>query len=90
MAFILFVWFYFRSVHDIDVYSAGLAEYYVPGGFVGPTFGSILGQQYKRVKFGDRYWFEHGNEAGSFTPGMNHLIFIGGLIFSWKYILLHC
>ena len=55
------------------MYSAGLAEYYVPGGFVGPTFGTILGQQYKRVKFGDRYWFEHGNEAGSFTPGTNYI-----------------
>uniref|UniRef100_A0A2L2Y7L8 Peroxidase n=1 Tax=Parasteatoda tepidariorum TaxID=114398 RepID=A0A2L2Y7L8_PARTP len=58
----------YESPHDIDLYSAGLAEYYVPGGFVGPTFGAILGQQYKRIKFGDRYWFEHGNEAGSFTP----------------------
>ncbi|GIY85394.1 peroxidasin [Caerostris extrusa] len=37
-------------------------------GFVGPTFGAILGQQYKRVKFGDRYWFEHASQAGSFTP----------------------
>ncbi|KAF8795749.1 Peroxidase like protein [Argiope bruennichi] len=58
----------YESPHDIDTYSAGLAEYYVPGGFVGPTFGAILGQQYKRIKFGDRYWFEHGNQAGSFTP----------------------
>ncbi|XP_054713172.1 peroxidase-like [Uloborus diversus] len=58
----------YESVHDVDVYSAGLAEYYVPGGFVGPTFGAVLGQQYKRVKFGDRYWFEHANQAGSFNP----------------------
>ncbi|KAG8182839.1 hypothetical protein JTE90_000445 [Oedothorax gibbosus] len=58
----------YESVHDVDTYSAGLAEYYVKGGFVGRTFGTILGEQYRRVKFGDRYWFEHGGQAGSFTP----------------------
>lgn len=58
----------YESVHDIDFYSAGLAEYYVKGGFVGPTFGAVLGQQYHKLKFGDRYWFEHENQAGSFTP----------------------
>ncbi|KAG8182838.1 hypothetical protein JTE90_000444 [Oedothorax gibbosus] len=57
----------YESVHDIDVYSAGLAEYHVKDGFVGPTFAAVLVDQFKRSKFGDRYWFEHGGQAGSFS-----------------------
>ncbi|KAG8182836.1 hypothetical protein JTE90_000443 [Oedothorax gibbosus] len=57
----------YESVHDIDVYSAGLAEYHVKGGFVGPTFAAVLVDQFKRSKFGDRYWFEHEGQAGSFS-----------------------
>lgn len=62
----------FRSVLDVDVYSAGLAEYHVKDGFVGRTFGAVLGEQYRRTKFGDRYWFEHGGQTGSFSIGKSH------------------
>lgn len=61
--------FEFRTVHDIDLFSAGLAEYPLPGAAVGPTFTCIIGIQFYNLKYGDRFWFEHGYLPSSFTPG---------------------
>jgi peroxidase len=60
-----------RSVHDLDLFSAGLAEYPLPGGAVGPTFTCIIGIQFYNLKYGDRFWFEHGHQVGSFSPGIH-------------------
>ncbi|CAN8004844.1 unnamed protein product, partial [Ixodes pacificus] len=57
----------FRDVRDIDLFSAGISETSVPGGIVGPTFACILGHMFQRLKFGDRFHYEHGGQAGSFT-----------------------
>ena len=61
--------FALSSVHDVDLFSAGLAEYPLPGAAVGPTFTCMIGIQMYNLKFGDRFWFEHRDQAGSFTPG---------------------
>lgn len=45
------------------------SEYPLPGAALGPTFTCIIGIQMYNFKYGDRFWFEHGNEAGSFRPG---------------------
>ncbi|KAM7282136.1 putative peroxinectin [Ixodes scapularis] len=58
----------YPHVNDIDLFTGGVSEYSLPGGVVGPTFGCILGIQFWRLKYGDRYYFEHGGQAGSFTP----------------------
>ncbi|XP_077546923.1 peroxidase-like isoform X3 [Haemaphysalis longicornis] len=57
----------YANVKDIDLFSAGISEIHVPGGIVGPTFACILGNLFRRTKFGDRFYYEHGNQAGSFT-----------------------
>ena len=59
----------FRHIEDIDLFSAGLAEYPLPGAAVGPTFTCIIGIQMYNLKYGDRFWFEHRGQTGSFTPG---------------------
>lgn len=56
-------------MHDVDLFSAGLAEYPLPGAAVGPTFTCIIGIQMYNLKYGDRFWFEHKDQVGSFTPG---------------------
>ncbi|XP_057669934.1 peroxidase-like [Diorhabda carinulata] len=62
----------FRSVYshvdDIDLFSAGLAEKPVKGAVVGPTFACIIAQQFVNLRKGDRFWYENGNFASSFTP----------------------
>jgi peroxidase len=34
----------------------------------GPTFSCVIGKQFSDLKFGDRFYFEHMGESGSFTP----------------------
>lgn len=57
----------YKDVRDIDLFTAGISEFSVPRGVVGPTFACILGNGFQRLKYGDRFFFEHGGQAGSFT-----------------------
>lgn len=62
--------YHIRSVEDIDLFVGGLAENKAFGSILGPTFGCLNGIQFFHWKYGDRFYFEHGHEAGSFTLGM--------------------
>ncbi|XP_027203202.2 peroxidase-like [Dermatophagoides pteronyssinus] len=58
----------YRHYRDIDPFVGGLMEYHLKGSRVGPTFGCLIGIQFYHWKYGDRFYFEHGGEVGSFTP----------------------
>lgn len=58
----------YAHVDDIDVYVGGLAETHVEGGLVGPTFAHIMALQFRELKAGDRFYFEHGACETIFTP----------------------
>ncbi|KFM65699.1 Chorion peroxidase, partial [Stegodyphus mimosarum] len=58
----------YESVEDIDLFSGGLAERPNQGAVIGPTFTCIIGIQFYHLKYGDRFYFEHGGQTGSFTP----------------------
>ncbi|XP_059084995.1 lactoperoxidase-like [Tigriopus californicus] len=47
---------------DIDLFVGGLAEESFEDGVLGRTFSCIIGDQFKRLKFGDRFFFT--NKAG--------------------------
>ena len=49
----------YDNVNEIDLISGGLAESSVSGGLVGSTFGCIIGEQFKRLMYGDRLFFTH-------------------------------
>jgi peroxidase len=57
----------YRDFRDIDLYTGGLSEKKFPDASVGPTFACILGIQYYHIKFGDRYFYSHNHQAGSFS-----------------------
>ena len=51
----------YKKPDDIELFPGGLAETALSGALVGPTFGCIIGEQFRRLKFGDRYFFTHAN-----------------------------
>jgi peroxidase len=56
-------------VDDIDLFVAGLQEARLPDALVGHTFNCIIGDQFTRLKKGDRFFYDLGGQPHSFTPG---------------------
>ena len=57
----------YQSPDDIDLFVAGMAESKVTGGLTGRTFTCILARQFSALKTGDRFFFTHKDQAGSFN-----------------------
>ena len=49
---------YNSTDNHIDLFAAGLAETPANGKLIGPTFQCIIGLQFKKLRDGDRFWFE--------------------------------
>jgi hypothetical protein len=63
-----FFWDFSRHPDDVDLFTAGLSEFAVSGGLVGPTFACIIARQFHNLRRGDRYWYENNISIGSFSP----------------------
>ncbi|XP_059149392.1 peroxidasin homolog [Physella acuta] len=50
---------------NIDLFIGGVSETMVEGAKMGPTFMCIIADQFKRVRDGDRFWYERD---GIFSP----------------------
>ncbi|XP_046639001.1 peroxidase-like [Daphnia pulicaria] len=57
----------YDTVDDIDLFIAGVSERPAKGAMVGPIFQCIIADQFLRLKRGDRYFYDLGGQAGSFT-----------------------
>ena len=55
----------YKSPNDIDLYPAGLAEAALPGGILGPTFSHMIGDQFRVIKDGDRFFYTHSKGPGA-------------------------
>jgi len=61
----------YEKVDDIDLMLGGVAERNVRGGAVGATFACIIGEQFKRLKYGDRYFYTHIADSNR-AKGLSH------------------
>ena len=66
----------YRRIEDVDLFIGAISEKLVPGGTLGPTFQCIVGDQFRRLRLGDRFWYEEPNQVGSFTLGKYSDLFI--------------
>ena len=63
----------YKHVDDIDLFVGGLAEEPVSGGLLGWTFLCIVGDQFARLKKGDRFFYDIGGQPGSFSPSKYYI-----------------
>jgi hypothetical protein len=49
----------FGVVEAVDLWTGGLSEKNANGGMLGETFAAIVGDQFTRLRDGDRLWFEN-------------------------------
>jgi len=57
----------YKDVDDVDLFIGGISETAVPGALLGPTFQCIIGDQFKRLQQGDRFFYDSYNNPGKFT-----------------------
>jgi hypothetical protein len=49
----------YGRVHNVDLWTGGLAEDHVMGALLGETFRAILIDQFTRLRRGDRFWYQN-------------------------------
>ncbi|XP_031334842.1 peroxidase-like isoform X2 [Photinus pyralis] len=57
----------YQSPWDIDLIIGGMSERPLPNSLLGPTFSYIIGEQMKRTKNGDRYFYTNKKQPNPFT-----------------------
>lgn len=57
----------YDDVDDIDLFIGMVMEAPVDDALVGPTFLCLIGDTFARAKKGDRFFYDLGGQAGSFT-----------------------
>lgn len=61
----------YKNPNDIDLFAAGISEIPLPGKRLGETFHCIIKDQFKRLRTGDRFFYQH---HGVFTSRQLHEI----------------
>ena len=49
----------FGTPDNVDLWTGGLAEQHAPGSLLGPTFTTIIADQFERLRDGDPFYFEN-------------------------------
>lgn len=58
----------YKNVEDIDLFIGAIQEEpSEPGTRIGSTFLCLIGDVFARMRFGDRFFYDNGGQAGSFT-----------------------
>jgi len=59
---------YYDNVNDIDLFLGGVLEPSTQDSLLGETFQCIVGDQFIRLKYGDKFFYENDGFRSSFTP----------------------
>lgn len=59
----------YMNPDEVDLFIGGLSERPLPGAVLGPTFVCIVGDQFSRLRRGDRFFYEEA--SARFTEGMD-------------------
>jgi len=57
----------YKSVEDIDLFTGIISEYRMEGAVIGELGAYFLSIIFKNLKYCDRFYYEHGGQAGSFS-----------------------
>ena len=57
----------YKDVDDVDLFIGGISESSLPGALLGPTFQCLVGDQFKRLQQGDRFFYDSEANPGKFT-----------------------
>lgn len=66
----------YPSVEEVDLFPAAMAEAAAPGALLGPTFVCLVGDQFSRLRRGDRFYYEESGQPSTFSPGTHPKIFL--------------
>lgn len=70
----------YDTVNDIDPWVGALCETHVAGSPVGELIGTILTEQFRRLRDGDRFWYENDSNLTSFELGIINGTMLGDVI----------
>ena len=57
----------YDHIDDVDLVIGGISEVPVPGALPVPTFQCLVGDQFKRLQHGDRFYYDSDSNPGRFT-----------------------
>ena len=75
----------YSKVEDIDLFIGMVLEQPSSSSkaLVGDTFLCLIGDQFARLKLGDRFFYDLGDQSGSFTQGKLFCSFICLVVFDF-------
>lgn len=57
----------YSNVDEVDLFVGGIAEKATSGALLGPTFVCLIGDQFSRLRRGDRFFYEEPEQPSSFS-----------------------
>lgn len=56
-------------MNEVDLFIGAVSEKPMEGAMLGPTFVCLVGDQFARLRRGDRFFYEEANQPSTFTDG---------------------